>query len=185
MDLKLIPGEQILRQYDYGHTLVKKNIASKDTTKKTLYVTDKRLVHVADGKGHTDRQDVPLKEIRGVDTGYLVRANMFALILALILGVFFLIFFAAVVKVAVVGVILLLVCAAIGFIIYWKSRVATLQCVISTAAIDRELINTSTFDSKIGRKGGSAKRIKIAVNKGEAEAMVYELAALIFEQAGL
>ena len=191
MDLKLIPEEKLIREYNYGRTLTKKGVVSKDNTQKTLYVTDKRVVNMANGHGHTERKDILLKNIENIDLSYAYSASIFALIICLLIGVAAVVL-TAMLNAPVVGIVILLLLALVGVVKYFLSRTAALQFYVSgVEGANFQIIDSATSDSKSGTgifgraKRSNVKRVKIAVNKDIAETMVYELSALIYEVKGI
>ena len=78
MSLLLAKGEQVVKVFQYGEKKQKGLFASKkDNIKRSLIVTNKRIISQAEGQNATARKEIPLSAADYVTSGFSKRQMSF------------------------------------------------------------------------------------------------------------
>ena len=200
MDLMLSKGEQIVKEFQYGEKKQKGLFAGKkNNVKRSLIVTNKRIVSQSQGQNTTARKEIPLSAADYVTSSF--TKHQFSIVPAIILAIFGLAALIAGLVMSnqkpsggsssssdmtnqIIGFILLglgglfLILAIILLFVFLFNRSAGVEIIIAGKCLETQLLDVASSNLKPSKK---AKLFKIIVKKEIAFPMINELGALLLD----
>ena len=196
MELLLSKGEEIVKTWEYGEKKAKGLFSSKkNNVKRSLIVTNKRIVSQSQGANTTARKEIPLSSADYVTSSFTKKQLSFIpAIVAAVFGLILLIV-GLVIKgkdeydkilmpqyifklgFIALGAILLIV-AIVLLILFFVNRSAGVEIIIAGKCLETQLMNVASSNLAKAKK---AKLFKIIVNKEIAFTMINELGAILLD----
>lgn len=190
MDFQLSSGEKIIREFEYG-----KSKSSGGTLRRSLIVTNKRIISQVQGKGTIARKEIPLSSAEYVTTAV---SNARLSLLSVIIFGLLAIAFAVVsfifpnfgmeitfmpmetlqlIGYGVAGAFALL--AIVFLLLFLFKKAGGVEVIIAGRCAETELLSLSSVSGSAAKRTVGA--FKISVHKDAAYALVNELGALILD----
>ena len=196
MNLLLSKGEQVIKEFQYGEKKAKGLFAGKkNNVKRSLIVTNKRIVSQSEGPNTTARKEIPLSAADYVTSSFTKKQrSLVPAIIALVFGLIALIA-GLVIKtkngsgdpimamvIVQIGLLVigggLLILGIVLLILYFISKTAGVEIVIAGKCLETQLLSVSSSNLQVGKK---VKLFKIVVNREVAYPMINELGALLLD----